>query len=125
QVEASSDQVDVVYSVKERPTGALLVGVGFSSVEKFAFSTSIQQSNAFGTGKFIAATINSGSVNKVYSLSYLDPYYTIDGVSQGFDVYKRRTDASQLTVAPTSPTPSAAASSSAIPPRRSRRSISG
>ncbi|HXL76531.1 MAG TPA: outer membrane protein assembly factor BamA [Burkholderiales bacterium] len=99
-VETSNDQVDVVYSVKERPTGALLVGVGFSSVEKLAFSTSIQQSNAFGTGKFIAATINSGSVNKVYSLSYLDPYYTIDGVSQGFDVYKRRTDASQLTVAP-------------------------
>src|SRR5438309_6534906 len=99
-VETSNDQVDVLYSVKERPTGALLVGVGFSSVEKLAFSTSIQQSNAFGTGKFIAATINSGSVNKVYSLSYLDPYYTIDGVSQGFDVYKRRTDASQLTVAP-------------------------
>ena len=99
-VEASNDQVDVLYSVKERPTGALLVGVGFSSVEKFAFSTSIQQANAFGTGKFIAATINSGSVNKVYALSYLDPYYTIDGVSQGFDVYKRRTDASQLTVAP-------------------------
>ena len=72
-VEASNDQVDVLYSVKERPTGALLVGVGFSSVEKFAFSTSIQQSNAFGTGKFIAATINSGSVNKVYALSYLDP----------------------------------------------------
>src|SRR6266446_8209604 len=69
-------------------------------VEKLAFSTSIQQSNAFGTGKFIAATINSGSVNKVYSLSYLDPYYTIDGVSQGFDVYKRRTDASNLSVAP-------------------------
>src|SRR5438876_887581 len=97
---AISDRLDVLYSVKERPTGALLVGVGFSSVEKLAFSTSIQQSNAFGTGKFIAATINSGSVNKVYSLSYLDPYYTIDGVSQGFDVYKRRTDASSLTVAP-------------------------
>ena len=99
-VETSNDQVDVLYSVKERPTGALLVGVGFSSVERLAFSTSIQQSNAFGTGKFIAATINSGSVNKVYSLSYLDPYYTIDGVSQGFDAYKRRTDASNLTVAP-------------------------
>src|SRR6267378_1991741 len=99
-VEASSDQVDVLYSVKERPTGALLVGVGFSSVERFAFSTSIQQSNAFGTGKFIAATINSGSVNKVYALSYIDPYYTVDGVSQGFDVYKRKTNASSLSVGP-------------------------
>jgi outer membrane protein insertion porin family len=97
-VEGSPDQVDVVYTVKERPTGALLLGVGFSSVERFAVSTSIRQSNAFGTGKFISANINSGKVNTVYALSYNDPYYTVDGVSQGFDVYKRKTDASTLAV---------------------------
>ncbi|MFL6566668.1 MAG: outer membrane protein assembly factor BamA [Burkholderiales bacterium] len=97
-VEGSPDQVDVVYTVKERPTGALLLGVGFSSVEKFAVSTSIRQANAFGTGKFISANINSGKVNTVYALSYNDPYYTVDGVSQGFDVYKRKTDASSLAV---------------------------
>src|SRR5215510_230794 len=61
-VEGSADQVDVIYTVKERPTGALLLGVGFSSVEKFAVSTSIRQANAFGTGKFISANINSGKV---------------------------------------------------------------
>jgi outer membrane protein insertion porin family len=99
-VEGSPDQVDVTYTVKEKPTGALLFGIGFSSVEKFAVSTSIQQSNAFGTGKFLSASVNSGSVNKVYALSYLDPYYTVDGVRQGFDVYKRKVDASQLTVGP-------------------------
>jgi outer membrane protein insertion porin family len=97
-VEGSADQVDVTYTVKERPTGALLLGVGFSSVEKFAVSTSIRQANAFGTGKFISANINSGKVNTVYALSYNDPYYTVDGVSQGFDVYKRKTDASSLAV---------------------------
>jgi outer membrane protein insertion porin family len=99
-VEGSPDQVDVTYSVKERPTGALLIGVGFSSVEKFALSTSIRQSNAFGTGKFVSANVNSGKVNTVYALSYFDPYYTVDGVSQGFDVYKRKTNASSLSVGP-------------------------
>jgi outer membrane protein insertion porin family len=99
-VEGSNDQVDVLYTIKERPTGALLVGVGFSSVERFALSTSIRQSNAFGTGKFISANINSGRVNRVYALSYQDPYFTVDGVSQGFDVYKRETDASSLSVGP-------------------------
>jgi outer membrane protein insertion porin family len=99
-VEASQDQVDVTYTVKERPTGALLVGLGFSSVERFAVSASIRQANAFGTGKFISANINSGQVNQVYALSYNDPYYTVDGVSQGFDVYKRKTDASSLAVGP-------------------------
>jgi outer membrane protein insertion porin family len=95
-VEGSSDQVDVIYSVKERPTGSLLFGIGFSSVERIALSASIRQANAFGTGKFLQANINSGSVNQVYSLSYMDPYYTVDGVSRGFDIYKRRTDASSL-----------------------------
>src|SRR5258707_157155 len=99
-VEGTPDQVDVLYTVKEKPTGALLLGAGFSSVEKLVLSTSIQQTNAFGTGKFLAASINSGSVNKVYSLSYLDPYFTVDGVSQGFDVYRRKTDASRLSVGP-------------------------
>ena len=99
-VEGNPDQVDVVYTVKEKPTGALLVGVGFSSVEKIALSASVTQSNVFGSGKYISANVNSGTVNQVYSLSYMDPYYTIDGVSRGFDVYKRRTDASSLAVGP-------------------------
>jgi outer membrane protein insertion porin family len=99
-VEGSADQVDVTYTVKERATGSLLVGVGFSSVEQIALSASIRQSNAFGTGKFISATVNSGKVNTVYALSYHDPYYTVDGVSRGFDVYKRETDASSLSVGP-------------------------
>ncbi|HYX67323.1 MAG TPA: outer membrane protein assembly factor BamA [Burkholderiales bacterium] len=99
-VEGNPDQVDVLYTVKEKPTGALLFGVGFSSVEKISLSASLTQSNVFGTGKFLSFNINSGSVNKVYSLSYLNPYFTVDGVSQGFDVYRRKTDASALAVGP-------------------------
>src|SRR2546430_14229555 len=97
-VEGNPDQVDVVYTVKERPTGALLFGLGFSSVEKLALSASLTQSNVFGTGKFLAFNVSHGTVNQVYSLSYVDPYYTVDGVSQGFDVYKRRTNASNLAI---------------------------
>jgi outer membrane protein insertion porin family len=99
-VEGSPDQVDVVYTVKEKATGSLLLGVGFSSVERIALSASITQANAFGTGKYLSANINTGSVNQVYSLSYMDPYYTVDGVSRGFDVYRRVTDASDLAVGP-------------------------
>jgi outer membrane protein insertion porin family len=99
-VEGNPDQVDVVYSVKEKPTGSLMLGVGFSSVERIALSASVTQANAFGTGKYLSANINSGTVNQVYSLSYMDPYYTVDGVSRGFDVYRRVTDASDLAVGP-------------------------
>jgi len=98
QVAGSTDQVDVNFTVEEKPTGALLLGAGFSSVDKFVVSGSISQQNVFGSGKSISANINSGKVNQVYALSYLNPYYTVDGVSQGFDLYKRDTDASSLSV---------------------------
>jgi len=97
-VEGSPDQVDVNFSVKERPTGSIMLGAGISSVEKFVISGSISQTNIFGSGKYLSASVSSGKINRVYSLSYTDPYYTIDGVSRGFDAYRRDTNATSLAV---------------------------
>jgi outer membrane protein insertion porin family len=95
-VEGSPDQVDVTYTVTERSTGALALGVGFSTLDRFIVSASITQPNVFGSGKYLALELNSGTVNTVYSLSYVDPYYTVNGVSRGFDIYKREVDATSL-----------------------------
>jgi len=97
-VEGPQDQVDVLYSVQEKDTGAIMFGLGYSSVDKVILQASVSQQNAFGSGKSLSFAINSGSVNQVYSVSYFDPYYTIDGVSRGFDVYMRDVDASALAV---------------------------
>jgi outer membrane protein insertion porin family len=97
-VASSSDQVDVNFTVEEKPTGAILFGAGFSSVDKFVISGSVSQGNIFGSGKFVSLAVNSGKVNRTYALSYLNPYFTVDGVSQGFDAYSRRVDASSLAV---------------------------
>jgi outer membrane protein insertion porin family len=97
-IEGSPDQVDVNYTVEENPTGALMFGLGFSTVDRLILSASVTQTNAFGNGKYLSLEINSGTVNKTYALSYMDPYYTVDGVSRGFDVYRRDVDASSLNV---------------------------
>ena len=94
----SADQVDVTFTVEEKPTGALLLGAGFSNVDKLVLSGSVTQANVFGSGKFLSVQFNTGKVNQTYALSYLNPYFTVDGVSQGFDVYKRSVDASSLSV---------------------------
>jgi outer membrane protein insertion porin family len=82
--------------VKEKPTGNLLFGLGFSSAEGPVVSGSVAQNNLFGTGKALNLQLNSGRINRVYSLSYTNPYFTPDGVSAGFDAYYRRFDASRL-----------------------------
>jgi len=97
-VAQNPDQVDVSFTVEEKPTGAFMLGAGFSSVDRVVVSGSVSQSNVFGSGKFISAQVNSGKVNAIYALSYLDPYFTVDGISQGFDAYHRKTNASSLAI---------------------------
>jgi len=74
----------------------VMLGAGFSSAEGFVLSGSVSQSNLFGTGNRLTAQINSGSVNTVYALSFTNPYYTIDGISLGYDIYRRDVDSSTL-----------------------------
>jgi len=95
-VPGTTDQVDVTVRVKEKPTGAVLLGVGFSNVEKIVIQASVQQSNFFGTGNVVGIQVSSGSVNRTYSLSFTDPYYTVDGISRGFDVYRRDSNSTTL-----------------------------
>jgi outer membrane protein insertion porin family len=97
-VPGSPDQVDLNVKVIERPTGNLLFGVGYSTAEKIIISASVSQQNLFGTGNALSLAVNSGSVNQVYALSFTRPYFTDDGTSLGFDLYKRNVDASNLAV---------------------------
>ena len=98
-VSGTSDQVDVNVTVTERNTGTLNFGLGYSAAEKLTVQASVSQANIIGTGNMMAFQINSGSVNKVYSWSYLNPYWTADGISRGFDLFRRDVDTSSLSIA--------------------------
>lgn len=92
-VTGATDQVDLNVTVTEKPTGLLLFGAGFGSGEGILLSGSISQNNIFGSGKHVTAQVNTSKINTTYALSYTDPYFTVDGVSQGFDIYLREVDA--------------------------------
>ncbi len=91
-VSGTTDQVDVNVAVTEKSTGNMMLGAGFSSTDGFVLSGSVSQNNLFGTGNRLALQINSGNVNTVYSLSFTNPYFTLDGVSLGYDIYRRDVD---------------------------------
>lgn len=98
-VPGSDDQVDVNLSVNERPSGSLMVGVGYSGRDGMLLNASVSQENFLGTGKRVSTEINSGRVNTVYSISHTDPYFTLDGVSQSSRLYYRQTDAARANLA--------------------------
>jgi outer membrane protein insertion porin family len=93
-VQGTSDQMDVNLSVKEKSTGSIQAGVGYGSYEGLTLSGSVSQANLFGTGNYLSTQVNTSKVNTVYSVSYTNPYYTDDGISRGFDVFKRKTNSS-------------------------------
>jgi outer membrane protein insertion porin family len=98
-VPGATDQVDVNIAVTEKPTGAILLGAGFGSGDGLILSGSVSQNNIFGSGKAVSVGLNTSKINTTYALSYTDPYYTVDGISQGFDLYYRRVSPTSLNLA--------------------------
>jgi len=88
-VPGSADQVDVQVKVKEKPTGAITIGAGFSTTEKLILSAGINQDNAFGTGTSVGLNFSLGKINQNLTLSNYDPYFTEDGISRYTDLYYR------------------------------------
>ena len=95
-VSDAPDQVDVNINVTERPTGAVMFGAGFSDREGLILNGSISQDNIFGTGNHFSLQVNTGRINRVFSASFTNPYYTINGVRLGADVYRRSLNTSRL-----------------------------
>jgi len=97
-VPGTTDQVDLKVKVKERNTGSIMFGAGLSSSEGIVGSFNVTQANFLGTGDRVSAQINTGSVNKTYSLSVTKPFYTPEGISLGYDIYRRDMNTSSLNV---------------------------
>jgi len=96
-VPGSADQVDVDVTVTEKPSGNLLAGVGFSQSQGILFNASVTQNNFLGTGKRVSLALNTSRSSQLYRLAYTNPYYTVDGISRGFDLSYRATNFSDLT----------------------------
>ena len=97
-VPGSNDQVDVNINVTEKSTGSVQFGAGLSSNEGVTVGVTVNQANFLGTGNHVSAQVNTGKVNTTYSLSYTDPYFTPDGISRGFDVYRRDVNTGSLNI---------------------------
>jgi outer membrane protein insertion porin family len=92
-VPGTPDQVDVNIKVKERATGNLLLGVGYSDADGFLVNASITQHNLFGSGRELGLSFDNSKSVTNFNVRYVNPYYTQDGVSRGFNVFSTSVDA--------------------------------
>jgi outer membrane protein insertion porin family len=99
EVPGTDDLIDLRYSVEEQSSGSLGASVGFSQDSGLLLSANIQQNNFFGTGKQVGFGVSRSDFATSANFSYLDPYFTEDGVSRGFSVFYRTTDYEEINVA--------------------------
>ena len=98
-VAGTPDQVDVNFTVKERPSGNLMLGFGFSQSAGFILNTSVNQNNFLGSGKAVNFAFNNSEINKTFRLGYMNPFWSVDGVARGFDLMYSKTDAGNSSMA--------------------------
>ncbi len=92
-VEGTSDQIDIVISVDEQPSGSFQIGFGYSQIQGLIASIGLQQDNFLGSGRRVGFAVSRSSILSQVSVNYTNPYYTDSGVSRGF--YARYTEFDQ------------------------------
>jgi len=98
-VPGSPDQVDLDITVTEKSTGNFLAGVGYSTAEGVVLSASISQNNVLGTGNSLSASINTSKINRTEAITYIEPYWTPDGITRSTEIYDKNVDPSSLPIA--------------------------
>lgn len=96
QVPGTDDQVDVNYSVEEQASGSITASVGFAQNAGLILGGSISQNNFLGTGNKVSIGLTRSEYQTRYNFGFVDPYWTVDGVSLGYNAFYRTTDYDEL-----------------------------
>lgn len=84
-VEGTRDMVDLDVKVKERPTGQISLGAGYSSSDKIVLTAGFSQNNIMGTGNALSVNLNTSKSQRTYAVSVSEPYITTTGISRDWD----------------------------------------
>lgn len=95
-VEGTSDQVDLAVNVKETTSGSFVFGLGYSQLSGLSTSIQLSQNNFLGSGNRVSVEANRNVYLQRYSFSFLNPYFTDNGMSLGYNLSWREFDNSDF-----------------------------
>jgi outer membrane protein insertion porin family len=91
----SNNQVDVNYKLKERSANGVKFSVGYSDLDKVFVGASLDMPNVFGTGNAFSIGTQLSRPEQSLNMSYTQPYFTLNGVSETISAYMQREDNSR------------------------------
>ncbi|WP_411537275.1 outer membrane protein assembly factor BamA [Halomonas sp. 7T] len=91
-VPGQPDLLDVTYNVEEQPSGSVSASVGFSQSAGVIYGVGLAQNNFLGTGNRVNVGAQRSDTFTSVNFAFTDPYWTLDGISRGYNVFYRETD---------------------------------
>jgi len=82
RVPGSPDEVDVNYKIKQGPAAQLSGGIGYSATYKLMLNANFGDADFLGTGNELNVNLSGGAFEKLYQVTYTNPFITQNGVSQ-------------------------------------------
>ncbi len=83
-VDGTEDQIDIVISVEEQPSGSFQVCLGYSQIQGLIASVSVDQDNFLGSGRRFGFSVSRSRILTQIGVTYVNPFWTDDGISRGF-----------------------------------------
>ncbi|MGY0504322.1 outer membrane protein assembly factor BamA [Luteimonas sp. e5] len=98
-VPGSNDQVDLEVKVKETNSGQVMLALGYSQLSGMQISGQLSESNFLGSGNRVSVAAMRSTYQKRYDFSFVNPYFTDNGVSLGYNLFWNEFDYSNFNVA--------------------------
>lgn len=89
---AQPDRSDITIAVKEKSTGEISMGAGFSSTDGPLGDFSIRERNFLGKGQEARLGATISGVTKQFDFSFTEPYFMDRDLTAGVDVFHIRSD---------------------------------
>ncbi len=98
-VPGSDNQIDVQFSVREQPSGSISATLGYSQVSGLILGAQYEERNVLGSGNSLGLGVSWSRFQQSVNFNYFNPFFTVDGVSRGFNVFARRTNFDERNIA--------------------------
>jgi outer membrane protein insertion porin family len=90
--EFGNDRSVITVDIKEKSTGELSFGAGFSTSESLIGDISIRERNLLGRGQDLKLGLNISGSRQQVDLSFTEPYFLDRDLATGFDVFNIQRD---------------------------------
>ena len=84
----NTDKVDLEIELKEKKTGELNLGIGYSTVDRLTANVGIKERNLMGTGQELGFNIQKSFSRFTSEINYTKPYFMGRSIDAGFDIFQ-------------------------------------